>query len=197
MSILVNTQQRSIEVERSSDRTSGTRNISLTQVPSVIFKCIRVSNIHDYNLSILNVLPSADNASSGNQEDDLKTGRCDEYFVFRYLQWKYSDEQIEWVNQQTESGLPFDIRLVHKTTNNETELIEVKTTRSCDQNTFQMSIGEIECLLANPKNYSIYRVYYTDDEKSLTITILSQVKVHLQNKNLVLSMIIMAKPSEK
>ncbi|CAF4768103.1 unnamed protein product, partial [Rotaria sp. Silwood1] len=180
MSILENAQQRTIEGERSSDRTLTIRNISFTQAPPAIFECIRVSNIYDFNLSISNVLPSAANSSSSNLEDDLKTDRCGEDFVFRYLQWKYPDKQIEWVNQNKESGLPFDILVINKTTNNETELVEVKTTRSCNQNTFQMSIGEIECLLANPKNYSIYRVYYTDDEKLSTITILSQVKVHLQ-----------------
>ncbi|CAF2520701.1 unnamed protein product [Rotaria sp. Silwood2] len=193
----VNVQQRSTEGERSSHRTLTIRNISLTQAPSAIFEFICVSNIRDFNLSISNALPSAANPSLTSLEDDLKTGRCGEDLVFRYLQWKHPDKQIEWVNQHTESGLPFDIRLVHKTTNNETELIEVKTTRSCNQNTFQMSIGEIECLLANPKNYSIYRVYYTDDEKSSTITILSQLKVNLQNKNLVLSMTIMAKSNKK
>ncbi|CAF4554662.1 unnamed protein product [Rotaria sp. Silwood2] len=186
-----NAQKQSSERERSFDRTLTIRNIS-----SSIFECIRVSNIRDFDISVSNVLATLNNPSSSNSEDDLKTGRSGECFVFRYLQWKYPDEQIEWMNQHQESGRPYDIRLVHKENNKETELIEVKTTRSCNKNTFQVSISEIECLLENPNNYSIYRVYYNDDEKSSTITILNQVKVHLQKKDLVLSMSIMAKSSE-
>ncbi|CAM4909922.1 unnamed protein product [Rotaria socialis] len=190
----VNTQPTSNDDERLSDLTSVEKKMS--SVPTV-FERIHISNIHDFNLSVSNVLPLVGNSSAGNMEDDLKTGRCGENFVFGYLQWKYPNEQIEWVNQKKESGLPYDIRLVHKTTNDKTELIEVKTTRSYNQNTFQMSIGQIECLLGNPDNYSIYRVHYTDDEKSSTITILSQVKVHLQKKNLALSMTIVAKACGK
>ncbi|CAF4235110.1 unnamed protein product [Rotaria sp. Silwood2] len=186
-----NAQKKSSERERSFDRTLTIRNIS-----SSVFECIHVSNIRDFDISVSNVLATLNNPSSSNSEDDLKTGRSGECFVFRYLQWKYPDEQIEWMNQHQESGRPYDIRLVHKENNKETELIEVKTTRSCNKNTFQVSISEIECLLENPNNYSIYRVYYNDDEKSSTITILNQVKVHLQKKDLVLSMSIMAKSSE-
>lgn len=173
------------------DRNSANRN-----VPSNIFECIRVSNIQDFNISASNILASENNPSSSSVEIDIKTGRNGEDFVFRYLQWKYPNEEIVWVNQKTESGLPFDIRLVYKTKQRQTELIEVKTTRSNIQNTFQMSIGEIECLLANPDSYSIYRVYHNNDEKLSTITILSQLKVHLQKKHLAISMTIMAKPEK-
>jgi len=77
--------------------------------------------------------------------------------------------------------------MIRQETGNQRELIEVKTTRIRKQNTFQISVNEVECLLANQNNYYIYRVYYDNDKKSSTITILSQIKCHLQQKQLGLS----------
>ena len=119
---------------------------------------------------------------------DDKTGRQGEEIVFRFLKWKYPNEQVEWMNYQHESGLPYDIRIK---TNNTIQLIEVKTTRIHDQHTFQISIGEIECLIKNPLNYHIYRVYYSDDIDQIKIAILSQVKHHLEQKQLAFCMTIM------
>jgi hypothetical protein len=83
--------------------------------------------------------------------------------------------------------------MVRNGNNNQTELIEVKTTRLSSQNTFQISVGEVECLLENQTNYYIYRVYLADDEKSSTITVLNKIKCHLQQKQLALSMTIAEK----
>lgn len=128
-------------------------------------------------------------SSSGNETDRL-IGRRGEDFVYRYLNWKYPEKKIEWVNEKQESGQPFDIRMVTKASNSPVEFIEVKTTRSLNQNTFQISINEIECLLANPTNYHIYRVYSVDDDKSCKITVISGLKIRLQQKQLALSMTI-------
>ncbi|CAF4691015.1 unnamed protein product, partial [Rotaria sp. Silwood2] len=83
-----------------------------------------------------------------------------------------------------ESGQPFDIQMIRKGKENQIDLIEVKTTRSSTQNTFPISIREVECLISNQNNYHIYRVYYSNDEISSTITILSQIKYNLEQKHL-------------
>ncbi len=161
----------------------------------VNFQHIRISNFADIALSpsTLPNLPTVTSSASAGNETDLVIGRRGEEFVYRYLLWKYPDAQIQWVNQHQETGQPFDIQIVHKETGNQIDLIEVKTTRIPKQNTFQISVGEVECLLANQNNYYIYRVYYANDEKSSTITILSQIKCHLQQKQLALSITIAEK----
>jgi hypothetical protein len=159
------------------------------------FEQIHISNFADIALSpsMLPNLPTTASATSTVNETDFVIGRRGEEFVYRYLLWKYPDAQIRWVNQNQESGQPFDIQMIRKETRNQTDLIEVKTTRISKQNTFQISVGEVECLLANQNNYYIYRVYYGNDETSSTITILSQIKCHLQQKQLALSITIAEK----
>ncbi|CAF4350305.1 unnamed protein product, partial [Rotaria sp. Silwood2] len=98
-------------------------------------------------------LPDNETAESTGDVVDSNTGRQGEEIVFRFLQWKHPDEYVERMNAKQESCLPYDIEI---RTINHIELIEVKTTRIHDQHTFQISIGEIECLLANPINYHIY-----------------------------------------
>ncbi len=163
-----------------------------TSVELATFQRIRISTLTGSNLYPLS-LSSITINPTGNVVDD-STGRQGEEIVFRFLQWKYPSEHIEWMNDKQESGLPYDIRIRR---NNQIELIEVKTTRIHDQHTFQISIGEIECLFKNPMNYHIYRVYYSDDLDKTQIAILSQVKYHLEHKQLALCMTIMQRADGK
>jgi hypothetical protein len=161
--------------------------------PRTNYEKIRILTITNVTLSSeMKADPSTTrNVVSSNNKIDAMIGRRGEELVYNYLQWKYPDRKIEWINQHSESGQPFDIRMTCKETKNQANLIEVKTTGSSTQNTFQISIGEVECLIENQNNYHIYRVYYnSNDELSSTITILSQIKYNLQQKQLALSMTI-------
>ncbi len=151
-----------------------------------------MSTLTGSNLCPLSLLSSITIYPTSNLVD-TSIGRQGEEIVFRFLQWKYPNEHIEWMNMKQESGLPYDIRLRK---NDQIELIEVKTTTNHDQHTFQISIGEINCLLQNPENYHIYRVYYSEDLDSIKITILSQVNYHLEHKQLALCMTIMQRTDE-
>jgi hypothetical protein len=85
--------------------------------------------------------------------------------VYRYLLRIHPPPvNIKWLNQKMESQLPYDIRL---TKNGKTSYIEVKSTRTCDQHTFPLSINQIETFLQQRENYFIYRVYI--DEKKIVI----------------------------
>lgn len=160
--------------------------------PRMNFENIRISNFTDITLSssALPNPPMNTNANTSSNEIDQAIGRWGEEFVYKYLVWKYPDAEIKWMNETKESGQPYDIQIVHKNAANRKDLIEVKTTRVHKQNTFQISVAELECLLDNQKNYFIYRVYYANDEKSSTISILNQIKYHLQQKQLALSITI-------
>ncbi|UJR16805.1 hypothetical protein I4U23_003704 [Adineta vaga] len=180
--------------------TTSARLGDFTSIPPPIsFEHIRISNFTDIVLSptILPDQSAAATMQTSNNEIDIIVGRRGEDFVYRYLQWKHSDAQIQWINQQAETGQPFDIEIIHKDKNKKPEFIEVKTTRVPNQNTFQISIGEVDCLLQYQNNYYIYRVYYNDDDEKLsTITILSRIKYHLQQKKLALSITIAEKFDE-
>lgn len=168
--------------------------------PRINYEKIRVFTFTNVTLSseIKGDPATIRNFVSSNNEIDSTIGRRGEELVYKYLQWRYPDDKIEWINQHSESGQPFDIRMTFKGTKNQDNFIEVKTTSSSTQNTFQISIGEVECLIANQGNYHIYRVYYnSNDELSSTITILSQIKYNLQQKRLTLSMTIPLQVSEQ
>ncbi|CAF4681057.1 unnamed protein product [Rotaria sp. Silwood1] len=163
----------------------------VTSLPPANFERIVVSNLTNIDQSTsssIDELSMTNSSRSIGIEADLITGRQGEEFVFRYLKWKYPHEEIKWINQQGESGGPYDIHMIIKTENHREEFIEVKTTRSYDQNTFPVSIGEVEYLLQHPSNYYIYRVYYADKIDSSTITVINRIKRNLQQKQLKLSM---------
>jgi hypothetical protein len=199
LTFLVNTVKRKSnedQINRPHAPLVFTDPISL---PSPSFEQIIVSSLTNFDpfpsrsstdeLVATNLFPPIGN------EADLITGRQGEELVFRFLQWKYPNEIIEWFNQNGESGRPYDIRRIIKTENNREELIEVKTTRSFDQNTFPISIGEVEYLLEYPTNYFIYRVYYADQRDLSTITVINKIKDNLQLKHFKLSMTVVSKPN--
>ena len=192
------TEASTAEKSASSHRTPLTiDDFSATQ-SRIDFQQIRISNFSDIALSpsTLPNPPTTTNPSLTSNETDAEIGRRGEEFVYRYLLWKYPDAEIQWANQRQEFGDPFDIQIIHQGKNKQIDLVEVKTTRVPKQNTFQISVKEVEYLLKNPKNYFIYRVYYANDETSSTITIISQIKFHLEQKQLALSITI-AEPLEK
>lgn len=156
------------------------------------FEKIHVSIFTNVNLpSSTTSEPSCSVKDESSKIDiDRITGHRGEGLVYQYLQWKYPDRDIQWLNKDSESGKPFDIQMIQKGKKDRFDLIEVKTTRSKEQHTFGISIKEIECLIENPDKYHIYRVYYCSEETSSTITILSHIKANMERKHLSLFMTI-------
>jgi hypothetical protein len=140
-------------------------------LPLPNFEHIAISNLTDLDIST--IASSVDESSTAaifrpiGNEADLITGRQGEALVFLHLKKTYPKE-----------------------------FIEVKTTRSSDQNTFPVSIGEVEYLLKHPLNYFIYRVYYAENRNLSTITVLNKIKNNLQLKHLKLSITVISKPSD-
>ncbi|CAF3623985.1 unnamed protein product [Rotaria sp. Silwood1] len=182
--------RESTHKDRSQVTTIGCSNSTSVEVAK--FQRIRISTLTGAKLYILSsssiTINPADNIVDNN------TGRQGEELVFNFLKWKHPDKQVKWMNERKESGEPYDIEIRK---NDDIERIEVKTTRIFDQHTFQISIREIQCLLENPMKYHIYRVYYSDDPDLTKITILSQVKYHLEQKQLALCMTIMQQADEQ
>jgi hypothetical protein len=101
--------------------------------------------------------------------------------VYQYLQKKYSSQRnsisIKWENENDESNLSYDILL---TKNRNKHYIEVKSTRINNENSFQLSINQIEAILQYRQYYHIYRVY-TEKKK---LIILNNVQQCLEKQHL-------------
>jgi hypothetical protein len=115
----------------------------------------------------------------GHDDSDLITGRIGEQMVYEYLLYKYRHQSnsvsIKWENHEVESHLPYDILL---TKNGKKHYIEVKSTRTNNQNSFQLSIYQIEAILEHKEYYFIYRVYIEENK----LIILDNVRWRLKNK---------------
>ena len=132
--------------------------------------CLEVNNenIHEMQSVDISSISTTESVASRKQVDkivngdelDLVTGRIGEEMVFHYLLNEYRSYpnpfSITWENQHTESNKPYDI-LLNKDGKN--HYIEVKSTRSSDQNLFPLSINQIEAFLTYKESYFIYRVY--------------------------------------
>ncbi|UJR20097.1 hypothetical protein I4U23_023231 [Adineta vaga] len=147
-------KNESIESTHVIQSHTGTVDYSkFTSIEVARFERIRVSTLTGSDMCPLSLSSITIHPTTGTIDHNI--GRQGEEIVFRFLQWKYPKAQIEWMNNEQESGLPYDIRLKRK---DQMEMIEVKTTTDPDQHTFQISIEEMKCLLQHPKNYHIYRV---------------------------------------
>ncbi|GAX80804.1 hypothetical protein CEUSTIGMA_g8240.t1 [Chlamydomonas eustigma] len=105
-------------------------------------------------------------------QGDLLTGRMGEALVFKHLKATCSqleDEvqgglsadkciRVEWLNESTESGLPFDIRMVD--INGTTTYVEVKSTRLGPfELGFPISAREMDFVRVHGDRHVIFRVY--------------------------------------
>jgi hypothetical protein len=107
------------------------------------------------------------------------TGRIGEQVVYEYLSYEYRHQSnsvsIKWENDEVESHLPYDILL---TKNGKKHYIEVKSTRTNNKNSFQLSINQIEAILKYKEYYFIYRVYLKENK----LIILDNVRWRLKSK---------------
>ena len=63
---------------------------------------------------------------------------------------------VEWVNEQGESGLPFDIRLKGPS---KEMFIEVKTTDQMNKRVFEISLNELQCAREKAEDFFIARLF--------------------------------------
>uniref|UniRef100_A0A804M5T2 Protein NO VEIN C-terminal domain-containing protein n=1 Tax=Zea mays TaxID=4577 RepID=A0A804M5T2_MAIZE len=91
--------------------------------------------------------------SDANQ---LRTGRLGEELVEKYLAKQLGSNNVRWVNNRIETGLPYDIVITHP--EGFTEYVEVKTTVSSRKDWFDVSAREWQFALEKGDSFSIARV---------------------------------------
>lgn len=105
--------------------------------------------------------------SAISYEERVATGRFGEEYVFHTLCKEFEEKQdasgakihVIWVNQERESGLPYDLKLVSSASGQTIHYIEVKSTRMVEKPSFEITMNEVEHASIHGSDYSIYRVF--------------------------------------
>ncbi|OWM67600.1 hypothetical protein CDL15_Pgr024685 [Punica granatum] len=94
----------------------------------------------------------------GKLEGELpvQIGRQGERIAFKHLCEKYCRKSVKWVNEDSETGNPYDITVAAE---GGIQYIEVKATRSIDKDWFFISVQEWEFAAHEGGSFSIARVF--------------------------------------
>jgi hypothetical protein len=85
----------------------------------------------------------------------IETGRLGELVAVKYIIGKVGKRIVKWVNEDIETGLPYDIVVGEE---NSKEYIEVKATKSQRKDWFHISTKEWQCAVDKGESYSIAHV---------------------------------------
>ncbi|OVA05274.1 protein of unknown function DUF3883 [Macleaya cordata] len=88
------------------------------------------------------------------------TGRLGEFVAFKYFTEKVGEENVNWVNKEKETGLPYDI-VIGKDEESK-EYIEVKATKFATKDFFTISLREWQCAFEKGESFSIVHVALMD-----------------------------------
>lgn len=104
--------------------------------------------------------------STGTEQQQI-TGRSGEEVAYQYLIKKYGAKEVKWVNEDGETGAPFD--MIVRNESGKQEFVEVKTTRSQDKDWFEISAREWEFAEVHGDLYTVLRVILPNAESSFQI----------------------------
>ena len=113
-----------------------------------------------------------------NNADTAAIGRSGEKLVYEVLQKNWVKEVSQgdliviWVNQDEETGLPYDIRIMRRNNDDEyvpVKYIEVKATKEVENKAFEMSPNELRYAFHHGPSYDVYRVGGIGMDESLKI----------------------------
>ncbi|GJN22973.1 hypothetical protein PR202_gb10584 [Eleusine coracana subsp. coracana] len=114
---------------------------------------VEVANFNEKLASV----PEDRSLDTGTQQDaSLRTGRLGEALVHKYFVEQLGSNNVKWVNQESETGLPYDIVITRK--GNFTEYVEVKATVSSQKDWFYVTSREWQFALEKGDSFSFARV---------------------------------------
>lgn len=97
-----------------------------------------------------------------DEEYSEEIKKASERFLYEYLCSTYGEKKVRWLNENQESGKPYDFELL----NSSSEVInqiECKGTPR-EKMTFYLTKNEWEFFLDNKETYQLYRVFNTEGE---------------------------------
>ena len=123
-------------------------------------------------------------AQSANAEE---IGRWGEECVYTLLKNIEGNNQVIWVNESVESGLPYDILIKGK----DVEIfIEIKSTSTSGKHVLEISSQEIKCAFEKQENYHLYRVYNAGNPRDCRVAKLRNLASNLDTKAVSLFILI-------
>lgn len=145
---------------------------------------VEVANFNEKLASV----PEERSSDTGNQDaSQLRTGRLGEALVHKYFAEQLGSNSVKWVNQETETGLPYDIVITRK--GNFSEYVEVKATVSSKKDWFYVTSREWQFALEKGDSFSIARVVMSGSKKA-SIEMLKNPYRLYQQKALKLALLI-------
>ncbi|XP_020577355.1 uncharacterized protein LOC110022648 [Phalaenopsis equestris] len=107
-----------------------------------------------------------------------KTGRLGEMLAFKYYTEELGCTDVRWINEETESGLPFDLVVGE---NEAREYVEVKATKSATKHWFDISCREWQFALEKGDLYTVAHVTISDADKANITLLKNPYKLCRQN----------------
>ncbi|XP_044946062.1 protein NO VEIN-like isoform X3 [Hordeum vulgare subsp. vulgare] len=103
-------------------------------------------------------------ATVHKQDERLRTGRLGEAAVHQYLVRQLGSSNVKWVNEEKESGLPYDIVITPE--GGAAEYVEVKATVTSNKDWFHITPNEWQFALEKGDSFSIAHVVLKGSEKA-------------------------------
>ncbi|XP_062212736.1 protein NO VEIN isoform X2 [Phragmites australis] len=151
--------------------SSGTVNVELT----------------NFNEKVANVAEERERFCIGPTDaSQLRTGRLGEALVHKYFAEQLGSNNVRWVNEESETGLPYDIVITRK---KDSEYVEVKATVSSKKDWFYVTSREWQFALEKGDSFSIARVILSGTKQASIEMLKNPYKLY-QQKALRLALLI-------
>lgn len=127
-----------------------------------------------------------------NATQAMLTGRLGEHLAFKYFIGKLGEPMVKWVNEDNETGLPYDIVVGNQ--ENSVEFVEVKATKSPRKDWFLISMREWQFAMEKGEAFSIARVVLLGNNVARVSVFKNPVKLCQLGK---LQLVVMMPKQEK
>jgi hypothetical protein len=103
---------------------------------------------------------------------------------------------VQWLNKDAESRAAYDFIVTEPPSpspagGSRTTFVEVKTTRFCDLNVFEISLWEWRFAVSEPRvNYHLYRVYNASDPTNCRVVIYKDLLRLLEERKIKLCLAV-------
>ncbi|XP_040378026.1 protein NO VEIN isoform X2 [Oryza brachyantha] len=143
----------------------------------------------EFNDKLANVSKQRDRLciKAPDTNEVLQTGRRGEAAAHQYFVDIFGSNNVRWVNQDSETGLPYDIVITHK--EGFTEYVEVKATKYCTKEWFHITSREWQFALEKGDSSSIAYVVFSGTKKARFLILKNPYKL-CQQKSLHLALVM-------
>ncbi|XP_010023676.2 LOW QUALITY PROTEIN: protein NO VEIN [Eucalyptus grandis] len=147
---------------------------AMTIVPAKCSSDVPVKSLPNFS--------SRERLNTGNPDgaQAMLTGRLGENVAFRYFTGKAGKATVNWVNELSETGLPYDILIGENEADR--EYIEVKATTSKRKDWFNITTREWQFAVEQGESYSIAHVVLGDNSTARVSIFKNPIKLCQQGK---------------